>query len=510
MTLASSEMSTKRSRLPKGWATAPFAEIYELLYGKSLVDRSRNPDGPYPVYGSSGIVGYHDAFLVEGPALVVGRKGAAGVVYLASKNFWPIDTTYYIRVNEHLDLRFSYYLLTSLRLGQFERSTAIPGLSRDDAYNLTIWLPPQNEQRRIAAKIEELFSELDNAIANLTNARDQLGVYRQAVLINAFTGALTKKWRQENRSRIASSTEILDRFRERRDTLHQNAVKLWKIALSEWEGAGRRGTRPRKPTAPPKLVLPTDKELEGLPTLPGGWTWIKVHDVLLDSLSNGRSVKDRASGFPVLRLTAIKSRGIDLSEKKNGDWERSDALPYLVKDGDFMVARGNGSKSLVGRGGLVPPVKDEVAYPDTMIRLRVDHELIAASFFAQVWDSHLLRQQIERVARTTAGIYKINQGHILNFVLPLCSCEEQYRIVRAVEHALSICDQMLDEIDQQLRKADALRHSILIRAFSGMLVAQDSSDEPASILLERIKADKQKAVDLGRKKKALKKRKSAA
>ena len=88
--------------LPTGWAKTKFEDIYELAYGKSLTKVAQNTDGNYPVYGSNGIVGHHDTFLVDGPALIVGRKGAAGIVSFSAKPCWPIDTTglrYWARID---------------------------------------------------------------------------------------------------------------------------------------------------------------------------------------------------------------------------------------------------------------------------------------------------------------------------------------------------------------------------------------------------------------------------
>ncbi|WP_018403878.1 restriction endonuclease subunit S [Marinobacter gelidimuriae] len=160
-------------QLPEGWLRTSVGTILEFSYGKGLVKNSRNEQGPFPVYGSSGIVGYHDDFIVEGPKVIVGRKGAAGAVHLCLDNCWPIDTTYFININVGVDVKFAYYLLKNLRLNQFETSTAIPGLNRDDAYRLSISLPPLNEQHRIVAKIETLFSELDKGIESLKTAREQ-------------------------------------------------------------------------------------------------------------------------------------------------------------------------------------------------------------------------------------------------------------------------------------------------------------------------------------------------
>lgn len=101
-----------------------------------------------------------------------------------------------------------------------------------------------------------------------------------------------------------------------------------------------------------------------------------------------------------------------------------------------------------------------------------------------------MRSQIEESARTTAGIYKINQSHISNFQFPLPSLSEQNEIVTRLELILSSIDRTEADIDFQLQKSESLRQSILKKAFSGQLVAQDPADEPASILLERIRNEK--------------------
>lgn len=92
------------------------------------------------------------------------------------------------------------------------------------------------------------------------------------------------------------------------------------------------------------------------------WPTATLSSVLAEGLMNGRSVRTQAGGFPVLRLSALRSSTIDLSERKYGAWDQTDAERYLVRAGDFLVARGNGTLSLVGRGGLVPANPDQVAF----------------------------------------------------------------------------------------------------------------------------------------------------
>jgi len=179
------------------WAKCTLGELVSFEYGKSLTKSNRNREGEYPVIGSNGIVGYHNNYICEGPGIVVGRKGAAGEVTYIKRDFWPIDTTYYIDITENTDIKFIYYLLKSLVLQQYDKSTAIPGLNRNDAYRISTLLPSLPEQRAIVAKLETLLSDLDNAVTSLKQAKDQIKTYRQSVLKAAFTGKLTEEWRKQ-------------------------------------------------------------------------------------------------------------------------------------------------------------------------------------------------------------------------------------------------------------------------------------------------------------------------
>ena len=123
-------MGKETGGLPIGWISTRLGDLYDFEYGKSLTKESRTVEGKYPVYGSSGIVGKHDRFIIEGPAIIVGRKGAAGSVSYSVEHCWPIDTTYFVRGNNNFFLKFSYYLFKSLNLAKLEASTAIPGLKK--------------------------------------------------------------------------------------------------------------------------------------------------------------------------------------------------------------------------------------------------------------------------------------------------------------------------------------------------------------------------------------------
>jgi len=145
--------------IPNNWKKYKLGDIVELNYGKSLTSTTRIP-GSIPVYSSAGITGSHNKALVNSEAIIVGRKGSIGTVYLTKVPFYCIDTAYYILPNKQYDLVYLYYLLQNLGLDKLNSDSAVPGLNRDEAYSQEITLPPLPEQQAIA----EILSSLDDKI----------------------------------------------------------------------------------------------------------------------------------------------------------------------------------------------------------------------------------------------------------------------------------------------------------------------------------------------------------
>ena len=151
---------TEIGEIPADWEIVKLKDILSLNYGDGLPESKRKGD-KYPVYGSNGIVGYHDDFLVNGPSIIVGRKGTIGNITWSDSNFWPIDTTYYVITDTSKNsLRWLYYQLYALKLNRLNTATGIPGWNRDVALNLKIPLPLFSEQKKIA----EILSTVDEAI----------------------------------------------------------------------------------------------------------------------------------------------------------------------------------------------------------------------------------------------------------------------------------------------------------------------------------------------------------
>ncbi len=196
---------------------------------------------------------------------------------------------------------------------------------------------------------------------------------------------------------------------------------------------------------------------------------------------------DEPPGIPALRLSAMGEAGFDYSERRYIPIPDTLAEHLAVREGDFFVARGNGSLSLVGRGTIAQAPPGIIVFPDTMIRLRFVPFARIAYFISLVWQSTLLRSQVEKKARTTAGIYKISQRDIDDFVVPVPPLSEQEEIIEVLSERLTIVDQLQTQVEANLKRAARLRQSILKRAFEGRLVPQVETDEPATVLLERIR-----------------------
>jgi len=209
-----------------------------------------------------------------------------------------------------------------------------------------------------------------------------------------------------------------------------------------------------------------------------------LSDVLELPLSNGRSVPSRDGGFPVLRLTALKEDGVDLGERKGGAWERDEAVRFLVKQGDFLIARGNGSLRLVGKGSLLRHEPDEVAFPDTAIRARARASAVLPEFLSLVWNSRSTRDQIERVARTSAGIYKVNQSQLGAIQLPVPELSEQLSIIAAMSRLQEHRHVALETIDLAARRSRSLRRAVLAAAFEGKLTGRRTDFEVVEELAE--------------------------
>lgn len=363
-------------------------------------------------------------------------------------------------------------------------SITVKHLSSRSVEDIPLPLPPLREQHRIVAKIEELFSELDKAVESLTLARAQLKTYRQSLLKAAFEGKLTADWRAANPDKLEPPEALLARIRAERGVRYEQALADWQTALAEWRAGSGAGRKPRKPVRPSEIQVSSMPRSEGQ----RGWV-IAPLGLVIDEPAYGTSKKCdyETGGSGVLRIPNIGNGTIDTRDLKFASFDDDEREAYRLSPGDLLTIRSNGSISLVGKVALISDVHAQYLYAGYLIRLRPNPVVLEPSYLLRVMESHGLRSQIEFRAKSTSGVNNINSRELQELLIPICCRDEQREVVARLEERLSALEAVESEIDTALAKTNALRQTILKKAFSGQLVRQDPTDEPAAALLARLR-----------------------
>jgi len=445
--------------LPQGWTKLKFDSSIEkisILNEFKIKQKDYFTEGIYPIIdqGEVFIGGYSNdiqkVIKCKIPVIVFGDHTRC-VKYISFDFCAGADG---IKAFNHIgcyDSKLFYYFVQVL-------AKKIPdkGYARHYQYleKEFIPLPPLPEQHRIAAKIDSLFSELDNDVAFLKTIKTQLAIYRQAVLKWAFEGKLTTEWRKAN---DVENQEIV--------------IKNIMIAREMEICKGKyKNIEPEFP----------------LYDLPKEWKWVSI-GCISKGVEYGTSAKSNKNGkVVVLRMGNIQNGTFvydDLAYTSN----KKEIEKYKLSEGDVLFNRTN-SPELVGKTaiytGSIPSI-----FAGYLIRLN------QISYIDAKYLNYYLNSPHSKKCGNIAKTDGVNQSNIngtklSTYPFPLCSKPEQLAIVSAIESRLSVCDKLEQTIDQTLALSASLRQSILKKAFEGRLVPQDPNDEPAEKLLERIKAEK--------------------
>ncbi len=390
------------------------------------------------------------------------------------------------KLKKHTDLLYSYYWFDYVRpfiIQENRQGVTQVNLNTDIVREMHFPLPPLPEQKRIVAKLEELFSELDAGVENLKKARAQLAVYRHALLKHAFEGKLTAEWRAKHAAKLESPDQLLTHIRTEREARYQQQLKDWEKAKVN----GSAGSKPRE-------LIPwtgfSEDELADLPSLPKGWTWISFSN-LCQIIRNGISAKPTGdTGDKILRISAVRPMKIDLDDFRYMPGSEDEFEDYVLEVGDLLFTRYNGSRRFVGVCGHFRGTERRL-FPDKLIQGRLGVEAVLPEFVEAAFNCGVSRKFVESRIRTTAGQAGVSGGDIKAVPVPVCSLSEQKEIVHFLEENLPNIDALEADINQNLQRAEALRQSILKKAFAGELVPQDPTDEPAAVLLARIRAERE-------------------
>ena len=426
-------MNNKNQNLPPGWVWVQLGEvchIYDNLRKpinseerlKRISGKQQNELFPY--YGATGLVGYIDDYLIDGEYVLLGEDGAPfldktkNVAYIIKGKAWVNNHAHIL--SSYFDNHYLLHYLNHFEYKDFVSGTTRLKLTQASMKMIPIYLPPLSEQHRIVAKIEELFSSLDKAVERLKATREQLKIYRQAVLKWAFEGRFTHK------------------------------------DIKQGE-------------------------------LPEGWVWKKLGEVC--EVRNGYAfkssdyLKQGENGIPVIRISDIENGEVDLSNCVKIE-EKTEYDYFIVSKDDILMAM---SGATTGKFGIYK--SDKKAYQNQRVG---KFDIFAKEVLYHSFLFYLLYSLKDKILNNAYGGAQpnISSAKIEGLSIPLPPLSEQQQIVSEIEKRLSVAEKVEESIRVALEKAERLRQSILKKAFEGKLVPQDPNDEPASVLLERIKAER--------------------
>lgn len=474
-----------QSTPPVGWLESTLGEVLPVQYGKGLIKSRRNTRGDVPVYGSSGQVGIHDQALTKGPTIIVGRKGSVGSVHYSSAPCWPIDTTYFVEAVDGLDLRFFAAQLIFLNLAKLEKSTAIPGLSRKDYDAVRCLIPPENEQKRIVAKLDELFSQLDTSLKTLRTTREKVKAYRASTLSHAVSGELSASWREERRAAgepIEDAKVLLARILDERHAAWDAEQRAKRAAPTKVQNKLLDDE-----TWKSKYPAPIAPDMSTLPALPDSWCWVSLEQIgeVIDPNPSHRMPNYTSKGIPFISSeNFVDGDAIDFSIGK-----RVSPKVFEEQQTRFTIEENDIALSRIGTIGKTRFLPSGVSYclSHALVVIKIRTDLLHKRYIRLCLSSNLLINQ-SKAGIQSVGVPDLGMGKIRGFTFPIPPLAEQEAIVSEVEQRLSAAAHTEASLNDNENRVGAMRQTILKRAFAGELVPSDPTDEPAKVLWERIRA----------------------
>lgn len=402
-------------------------EILEIKSGKNQKDVV-DINGRYPIYGSGGIIGYSKEYLCPAGTTIIGRKGTINSPLYVNEPFWNVDTAFGLIPSQQLVSKYLYYFCCYFNFKVLDKSTTLPSLAKRDLENVEMPVPPLDEQTCIVARIEELFSELDKAVDTLKTTKEQLEVYRQAVLKSAFEGKYTIDWRKSNDCsvdndylKIKKNNQIFKDTSGDENELILKIPNTWmKVRFGEIFDVEVGATPSRQ-----------HKEYWN-----GKIAWVSSGEVRFESINRTHEM--------------ITQHGLNNSSTN------------LQPIGTVLLA-------MIGEGktrGQAAILNIPAAHNQNTAAILVSRTPCQPKYVY-----YFLQLNYENTRRVGSGNNQkaLNKERVRAIRFPFAPVEEQVAIVKEIDERLSVCDSIEKTVDAALAQADAMRQSILKQAFERTL-----------------------------------------
>lgn len=486
-----------RWALPASWAWATTAQIAKIVAGGTpstkRLDFFSESEG-IPWITPADLSGFHEKYISRGKrnlttlgiknssaqilpqgAILFSSRAPIGYCVIANNAIATNQGFKNLIVKNGISIDYVWIYFSSAKdyVESVASGTTFKEISASKMQEIEIPIPPLNEQHRIVAKIEALQAHSTKAQKALEEAQRLLEKFRYSVLAAAFRGDLTARWREKHPN-AEPACEFLQRIRQERR-------KRWEEAeLAKYTAKGKTPPKDWKKKYPEPVAVNT----EGLPDLPNGWCWASV-DEISSNVQYGTSEKTvDVADIVVLRMgNILKGQLVFSSLKYLPKSKVPDEL--LLNNGDILFNRTN-SIELVGKCAVYYG-QSRSTFASYLIRISTI--FVAPEFVSEYINSPFGRSWVSSVASQQVGQANINGTKLKELAIPLPPQEELLDIACILSKVGIFPNATTQAIDLALAQNAKLNQSILTKAFSGELVAQNPTDEPARVLLERIAAE---------------------
>ena len=479
-------------RLPADWVSTTLGECFKWSSGGTPL-RSNSayyggeipwavigdlPDGPISSTSTSitaaGLESSSAKWSEEG-SLLVAMYGSIGKLGIARKRITTNQAIAFTNPRPVLvDYLFWYLYHQRSQLHAMGKGGTQRNISQTVIRRFPFVLAPLPEQRRIVAKLDELFSKLDAGVAALERAQASLKRYRASVLKAAVEGRLTEEWRRKNPP-DETGEELLQRILVERRKRWEEA-QLAKFKAKDQEPPKNWKDKYREPVAP---------ETEGLPKIPDGWCWASFDSICHLQLGKMLSREARESTEnrrPYLRNSNVRWFSVDLSDLKQMAFRDHEIEKFSVRAGDLLICEGGEP----GRCAIYTGSDHTLMYQKAIHRAR-PHLASVSMRFVQFCFAHQVASGIGMPRYSETTIRHLTLEKLRAIPLPVAPLSEQDEMANRATFQLNCLDNIQQVLDALPASHQTLRQSILKLAFEGRLVPHDPNDEPASVLLERIR-----------------------
>jgi type I restriction enzyme S subunit len=484
-------------QIPVTWCWAEAGEIAEVIGGGTprTDDPANFEGGNIPWITPADLSGYRDKHISVGARNITkkGLEGSGarltptgtvlfssrapiGYVAIASN---PVTTNQGFKsfaFHSSIKPDYAYYYLQRARDLAIAMSsgTTFREISGAKAALIPFPVAPVAEQERIVSEIEKQLTRLDAAGVALKRVQANLKRYRTVIFKAAYEGRLVPneaELRRHERSYEAASVLLERNLTERR---------------SRWQAAQTNERKTRYKDGP-------HLDTSILPVLPEGWEWASLGTIaeLKGGLTKGQKRKstDILREVPYLRVANVQRGFIDLDEVKTIEATEEEIKELCLENGDVLFNEG-GDRDKLGRGWVWEEKIPGCVHQNHVFRARLVGDVMQPKLLSWYGNS-IGRQYFEDEGKQTTNLASLNMTKLSMLPVPIPPVAEQKRIVAELERRLSVVDEVDAEVGADLKRAESLRQTILRSAFQGQLVPQDQANEPASILLERIRRERE-------------------